>query len=153
MRKGSASCHIDAPPERVYQLVSDVTQMGEWSPETTKAEWIDGATGPAAGARFKGSNKLGIFRWSTKPTVEVADAGREFTFVTTNGSGKKKYTRWSYKLTPSGGGTDVEESWEELAQLAVIGRFMMNDGRQRGLNEGCAQTLERIKAAAERADG
>jgi hypothetical protein len=64
---GQAQVHIDARPDAVYTVVSDVTRMGEWSPETTKCEWIDGATGPAAGARFKGSNKRGFVRWSTKP--------------------------------------------------------------------------------------
>ena len=147
--KGSATIHIDAPPEQVYALISDVTRMGEWSPETAKAEWIEGATGPAVGARFKGSNKSGPFRWSTKPRVEVADAGREFAFVTTNGNGERLYTRWRYTLTPSGGGTDVEESWEEVGQLPVVGRLLMNERRKRALDEGCRKTLSRIKAAAE----
>lgn len=145
--KGSASTHIAASPEKVYALISDVTRMGDWSPETVKCEWVDGATGPAAGARFKGTNKLGIMRWSTKPTVEVAEPGKEFTFAT--GNPQKPATRWSYTLTPSGDGTEVTESWEELSQIPVIGRFMMNDRRAKQLDEGCAKTLERIKSAAE----
>ena len=56
-------------------MVSDVTRMGEWSPETIRCTWIDGATGPAVGARFKGTNRRGIFRWSTKPEIVVADRG------------------------------------------------------------------------------
>jgi hypothetical protein len=146
-RSGSTTIHIDAPPDAVYALVSDITRMGEWSPETVKAEWIEGATGPAAGARFKGTNKLGFLRWSTKPMVEVADPGREFTFVTMFRS--EKETRWSYRLAPAGDGTDVTESWEELSQIPIIGRLMMNDRRERQLTEGCAKTLARIKAAAE----
>src|SRR5438105_289553 len=78
--EGQATIQIQAPPEKVYAMLSDVTRMGEWSPECAKAEWIEGATGPVSGARFKGSNKKGILRWSTKPTVKVADPGREFTF-------------------------------------------------------------------------
>ena len=35
---------IDADPEALYDLVSDVTRMGEWSPETRSAEWLDSAT-------------------------------------------------------------------------------------------------------------
>lgn len=148
-RSGTATTQIAAPPDKVYALITDLSRMGEWSPETVKAEWIDGATGPAIGAKFKGSNKLGFFRWSTKPTVEVADAGREFAFVTANKSGSKKYTRWSYKLTPSGDGTDVTESWEELGSIPIIGSLMMNDRREKQINAGCATTLSRIKAAAE----
>lgn len=148
-RSGAATTHIAAPAEQVWALITDITRMGDWSPETVKAEWIGGATGPAVGARFKGSNKLGIMRWSTKPVVEVADAGREFTFVTTNGSGSKKYTRWSYRLSPTGDGTDVTESWEELGSLPIIGSLMMNDKREKRITAGMEQTLARIKAAAE----
>ncbi len=100
--EGRATVHIEAPPEKVYDMISDVTRMGEWSPETHRCEWIDGATAPTAGARFKGSNKRGIMRWSTKPTVTVADAGKEFTFEV--GAPGKEDTRWSYKLTPKDSG-------------------------------------------------
>ena len=44
---------IAATPERVYELVSDLPRMGEWSPENTGGSWIKGATGPAVGAKFK----------------------------------------------------------------------------------------------------
>ena len=53
---------VSAPPERVYGLISDITRMGEWSPECRRCEWIDGATGPAVGARFRGHNRLGPVR-------------------------------------------------------------------------------------------
>lgn len=148
-RSGAATTHIAAPPEQVWALITDITRMGDWSPETVKADWLGGATGPAVGAKFKGHNKLGIFRWSTTPIVEVADAGREFTFVTTNRGGSKKYTRWSYTLSPVGDGTDVTESWEELGSLPIIGSLMMNDKRERQITAGMEQTLARIKASAE----
>jgi hypothetical protein len=56
---------IDAPPEAIYDLVADVTWMGEWSPECIGCEWVDGATGPAVGARFRGRHRSGLARWST----------------------------------------------------------------------------------------
>ena len=43
--------HIDAPPEKVWALVSDVTRIGEFSPETFEAEWLRGATGPGSAPR------------------------------------------------------------------------------------------------------
>ncbi|HLH29443.1 MAG TPA: SRPBCC family protein, partial [Acidimicrobiales bacterium] len=52
--KGSITVHMDAPVEKVWELVSDVTRIGEFSPETFEAEWLDGATGPAVGVRFRG---------------------------------------------------------------------------------------------------
>ena len=71
--------HVSAPPEKLYDLVSDVTRMGEWSPETAKCESIGGATGPAVGARFKGTNKRRVW-WSTDATVVAAERGRRFAF-------------------------------------------------------------------------
>ena len=59
------STDIDAAPLRVYQLISDVTRMGTWSPETTSCRWIRGATGPAVGAQFRGTNSRGPVRWVT----------------------------------------------------------------------------------------
>ncbi len=49
----SVSIDIAAPPEKVYALVSDITRMGEWSPECRSCRWADEATGPTVGARFK----------------------------------------------------------------------------------------------------
>ena len=50
----SVTVHMNASPEQIWELVSDVTKIGRYSPETFEAEWLDGATGPAAGARFRG---------------------------------------------------------------------------------------------------
>src|SRR3954467_15899573 len=55
--RGEAAVHVDAPPETVYAVVSDVTRMGEWSPETVRCEWLGGATGPAVGANSRGRTR------------------------------------------------------------------------------------------------
>jgi uncharacterized protein YndB with AHSA1/START domain len=151
MQKGSGAevhVYIDAPPEVVYRVVSDVTRMGEWSPETVKCEWIDGAAGPAVGARFKGSNKRGLARWSTKPKVIEADPGREFAFdVDTD-------VRWTYRFEAEGTGTRVTESFEMLRDLrwqyAFFERWvMMIKDRRADLEGGMTLTLERIKRVVE----
>ena len=64
--EGRATVHIDAPPEKVYAMVSDVTRMGEWSPETHTCRWIDGATGPAVAATWK----------APRPKAARRDVGR-----------------------------------------------------------------------------
>jgi hypothetical protein len=148
---GSASIHVEATPEHVYDLVSDVTRMGEWSPETVSCVWLDGATAAAAGARFRGRNREGLLRWSTAPVVEVADRGREFAFATQLRKGGKKITRWRYRFTPAGGGTEVEESWEAVGSIPIFSRFFVNDKRVAQLQHGMEETLARLKAVAERA--
>ena len=144
--RGEARVHIDAPPEKVYDVVSDVTRMGEWSPETTKCVWVDGATGPAVGARFKGTNKRGLFRWSTKPKVVAADPGREFTFDAND-------TRWSYRFEAAEGGTEAIESFEMLKDVPWIylqaEKLMGVKDRKADLEQAMQTTLERVKAAVE----
>jgi uncharacterized protein YndB with AHSA1/START domain len=150
--RGEASLRIEAPPEKVYEVVSDVTRMGEWSPETTSAEWMDGATGPAVGARFRGRNRSKLARWSTTPRVTAAEPGREFAFVTT-WLGKDN-TLWTYRFEPDGGGTRVIESFEMLVDVQWYFRaaerwFMGVKDRKADLEAGMATTLERLKAAVE----
>ena len=63
----SVTVHFAASPEAVWELVSDVTRIGEYSPETFEAEWLDGATGPAVGAEFRGHvkrNEKGPTYWT-----------------------------------------------------------------------------------------
>ena len=145
--KDEVTIDVSAPPERVYALISDVTRMGEWSPECRRCEWIDGATGPAVGARFRGHNRLGPLRWSTTSKVVAANPGREFAFTVVVDD--REETRWRYRLEPNDAGTSVTESYEFVwAPLRIrLGNMFMP--RARLLNQGMRKTLARIKTAAE----
>ena len=48
--------HIEAPPQRVWNLVSDIHLMAKLSSELQEVEWLDGVSGPAVGHRFTGRN-------------------------------------------------------------------------------------------------
>ena len=85
-----ARVEIDAAPLTVYELISDITHMGDWSPECYRCEWLNGATAAEEGARFRGHNRLGKVRWHTDAIVTVADPGREFAFTTLHKEGRKK---------------------------------------------------------------
>jgi len=146
--------HIDAPPDRVYDLVSDVTKMGDWSPECHRCHWVGGATGPEVGARFRAWNRRSLLRWSNKPTVVAANRGHEFAFSRRSpGAGE---VVWRYRLRPDGGGTRLTESYEAVrrASPAVIWltlRLMRISDREADLRQAMASTLGRIKARAESA--
>ncbi|HVM51679.1 MAG TPA: SRPBCC family protein [Acidimicrobiales bacterium] len=146
----SVTTHIAAAPEVVYDLVSDLPRMGEWSPENTGGRWVGGATGPAVGARFRGSNRKGWRRWSTTVTVADATPGRAFAFDVT--AGPFAVARWSYAIEPAGDGCDVTESWEDHRHPAIarIVGPMTGVSDRRSHNEATMRTtLERLKAAAE----
>lgn len=150
--KGEVSRHIPGSSGRLYALVSDVRRMGEWSPECRHCEWIDGATGPVVGARFKGTSKRGLVRWSTTPRIVAADEGREFAFVTTHRGHDE--TKWNYRFRPEGGGTTVTESFEMLADLPwylrLAERVLMGVAdRKADLESGMSETLRRLHAAVE----
>ena len=145
--QGQAQLQIKASPERLWAMVSDVTRMGEWSPETERGEWLDGARGPAVGARFRGHNRKGPARWSTVATVTSADPGREFAFTIAPGG-----TLWRYRFEPADDGTLVTESCQ-VPRSTVLGRVLSDVyewiGRRKNLEAGIRATLERLKAAAE----
>src|SRR5215510_14765620 len=96
LRHDSESVIVDAPADVLYDLVADMTRMGDWSPETATVEWIEDAVGPTVGARFVGHNvtgPFGLMKWSRKGTVLAADPGREFAFATEEGG--REGTVWS----------------------------------------------------------
>lgn len=148
----AVNVETSASPMAVYDLVSDVGRMGEWSPECHTCQWIGGATGPTVGARFKGSNRRGLARWSTKPRVVAADPGREFAFVTSHLG--RDMTQWCYKFAESVGGTTVTESFEMLRAMPwyfrLADRLLMGvQDRKVDLEANMSETLRRLKAVAE----
>jgi hypothetical protein len=139
-----------APADQVWALVSDVTRIGEFSPETFEAEWLDGATGPRSGARFRGHvkrNGWGPVYWTTC-TVVACEPGREFAFGV--GEPGKALNTWRYELQPAADGTDVTESFE-LSPMLLLRLYWALLGWARGRTNvsGMRTTLERIKAVAE----
>ncbi|HZN16215.1 MAG TPA: SRPBCC family protein [Acidimicrobiales bacterium] len=144
---GAESIRIAAPPQHVYDLIADVTRMGEWSPECRRCEWLDGATGPTVGSRFEGHNRVGPYKWSTTATVVVAEPGRDFAF-TTFVRGRES-TRWRYTFEPAGSETVVTESYEFIWAPAYVRFSELFINRDKQLHTGMRKTLERVKAVAE----
>ncbi len=141
---------IAAPPERVYDIVTDIAAMGRLSPECTGGRWLGGATGPAVGARFRGTNKRGLVRWWTTNEVVQADPGAAFAFET-----KQSGVRWTYRLKGDGDDTVVTERRERYkprTQVATVFTTLALGGvddHDDELREGMRQSLERLKALAE----
>jgi uncharacterized protein YndB with AHSA1/START domain len=100
---------VDASPDDVWNKVSDLTRMGEWSPENQGGEWVKGATGPAVGARFKGRNSNGKKSWSTVVVVTEYEPQRRIVFALM--VGPSAWCDWIYEVEPSGTGTLVTHSW------------------------------------------
>jgi uncharacterized protein YndB with AHSA1/START domain len=147
----SVTVHIGAPPEAVWDLVSDVTKIGRYSPETFEAEWLDGATGPAGGVRFRGHvkrNQKGPIYWATSVITEC-EPNRVFEFVV-GPSVEKGLNSWRYELEPSGTGTDVTESFRLKDTLPLkVYWSLLGWARGKTNRDGMRTTLERMKAELE----
>ena len=145
------STSIAVPTERVYDLVADLSRMGEWSPENTGGRWLGDATGPEKGVRFRGSNRKGLRRWSTTCTVTAADRGERFAFDVK--LGPLPISTWEYTFRPDAGGTTVTEAWTDrrAAWLRVVAVPVMGiPSRPHHNRRGMESTLAALKAVAER---
>lgn len=148
----TAQIWIDASPDEVYDLVAEITNMGRWSPECYRTEWVDGATAAAPGARFKGWNRAKVrgvpARWSTTSTIRQADRGRSFSFDT-GLSG----ARWTYRFEAGADGTGctVTETREDANPNPIIKvlSIPLEGVRRKQLTSGMEVTLQRLKNAAE----
>ncbi|WP_222264618.1 SRPBCC family protein [Modestobacter marinus] len=141
---------VRASPEEVYDLVSDVTRTGEWSPVCRGCWWDEGASGQV-GDWFTGRNELPDRTWETRSQVVAADRGREFAWLVGG-----RNTRWGYTLEPVDGGTRLTESWEFLpaGQAFFREKYGADAPRQveeriRAAHEGIPATLAAIKRIAE----
>lgn len=147
---GEVSVHVEAPVDRVWALVSDVTRIGEFSPETFEARWTRGSTGPAVGATFKGHvkrNGVGPTYWSGC-RVTRCEPERVFEFAV--GTDTVSVTHWGYRLEPEGTGTRVTEYYR-LEPSLPLRLYWLVLGRLRGRTNdgGMRTTLERMKTVLE----
>jgi hypothetical protein len=147
---GEVSLWMDASPGEVWDLVSDVTRIGEFSPETFEARWRRGHSGPEVGAKFKGHvkrNGVGPTYW-TPCTVTVCQPERVFEFSV--GADDKALNNWGYRLEPKDGGTLVTEYFRLEPKLPLrVYWTVLGALRGRTNERGMRTTLARMKKVVE----
>jgi len=151
--RDSVTVHMNASPAAVWDLVSDVTRIGEFSPETFEARWTRGSTGPEVGAHFKGHvkrNGIGPTYWSLCRVDVCEPEGRfEFTVV----AGDRDVNTWGYRIAPTTDGRPGVEVTEyfQLAGHPLLKTYwaLLGWARGRTNRNGMRTTLERIKAVVE----
>ena len=141
---------IVAPAERVWAMVTDLTRMGEWSPENEGVTWSRGATGPKPGATFSGANRNGKKQWSTAGTIVEVEPTRLFTFrIKAAGF---KVAEWRYEIESMATGCRVTETWiDQRGTIAKAAGKAVSGVADRATHNQATmeQTLKRLKAAAE----
>jgi uncharacterized protein YndB with AHSA1/START domain len=148
------SVHIDAPVRAVWNLVSDVRRMPDWSPQVDSTRLRDGFDGVALGAQFTNRNSDGDLVWTTHAEVVRFDPEREIAFRV-----EENWVIWSFTLAPEGTGTllsqrrDAPDGVSELS-LELTNGFMGGVERfTESMRAGMRETLAKIKAQAEEGAG
>ena len=146
----TASVHVDAPPDKVWDVVADLDHISRWSPECYRVRWMGKPTGAVVGAKFLGFNKQGWKRWFTRNVVEEATPGEVLTFLTRDNG-----TRWSFRLEPDGDGTQLTQTrtlpetrpfYSKWSITLFLGGLETHD---KHMADNMRQTLDRVKALAE----
>lgn len=145
----SASVQIDARPDVVYSLITDLPTLTSLAEEAVAMRWFKGDA-VCPGAVFTGRNENGSKRWNTKCTVTDAEPGRRFAFDVRHTV--FPIARWQYDIVASDGGCLVTEStWDRRP-----GWFRTLSGRATGVTDRAAAntknielTLQRLKQRAE----
>jgi hypothetical protein len=146
----SVSKESTASAETLWSMVSDITRMGEWSPECDGGKWLGDVKSPVTGAKFRGSNHNGKKKWTTTSTVLDADKGKRFSFRVN--VGPFSVADWEYAFEQTGNGCRITETWTDRRnQIAkALGKPASGVGDRFAHNRATMeQTLQRLTAAAE----
>jgi uncharacterized protein YndB with AHSA1/START domain len=147
---------IEAPPEAVWALMTDLGRTPTWNRETRETAWVPPAHGPTEGAVFRAVNQIGSREWTVDCHVIVATAPSAFEWTVLDPSHPS--TRWWYRLAPTPSGTTLRHGFQhgpgpsglrsavdrnpDGAAVTIAGRVGMLEANMR-------HTVTMIKAVAE----
>lgn len=141
---------ISAPPSRVWELVSDVRRMADWSPQVLSTRLRSGHDAVGLGAEFTNRNKEGELEWTTHGEITRFEEGRAIAFRIA-----ENWVVWSFTLEPTDGGTRLTQRRETPDGISDLS-LELTDGFMGGqtaftesLRAGMRQTLAAIRSAAE----
>jgi hypothetical protein len=142
---------VRVPAEELYDLVSDVTRTGEWSPVCRACWWDDPSEAGQEGAWFSGRNETAERTWETRSQVITAERGREFAWSVAG-----NLVNWSFRLDEADGGTTLTESWHMLPGGVEVFHERYGDDAEAQIedrrwhaHDGIPKTLATIKQIAE----
>lgn len=132
-----ASTLVNATPEKLWPLVTDIELIASLSTELQRVRWLDegegdGSAGAALGRRFEGTNfHQARGEWCTTSSVIVCTEPRVFSWAVENVEDPTAV--WGFELTPTDDGT-------VLRQFAQLGPGP----------SGLSQVIERMPEKEER---
>ncbi len=148
-RELRAETEVAAPPERVWALLTDLSNLPDWSPELVRMVPLKRG-GLRVGQWYLGINRRKAVVWPTRSVVAVLEPGRVLAWDT-----RSSGARWIWELSPAGAGTRVVHRRPVPRALTGVSRVFApvflggNAGHADELEAGMAATVARLKAAAE----
>jgi uncharacterized protein YndB with AHSA1/START domain len=148
-RELRAETTIAAPPDQVWEALTDLRRMAEWSPEVVRMVPLKPG-GLKVGQQYLGLNRRKAVVWPTRSVVAAVEAGRSLAWDT-----RSSGARWIYELEPESGGTKVVHRRPVPRRITWLSRAFTpvflggNDAHADELEQGMRRTLERLKAALE----
>ena len=137
---GSATARVDASPDAVFELITDLDRLPEWNDAiesvvekpaalTTGAEWLVVMHPPH------------LPSWKSRSTVEELDqATRTFAYRTVNADGNPSYARWRWEVAPMDATSQVSVTWDVYLKT-LDRRLLAGPLRRRGLRREVAASL------------
>jgi Hemerythrin HHE cation binding domain/Polyketide cyclase / dehydrase and lipid transport len=152
--RGEVSVRIEAPPERVYDLVADLGSAPTRSDEVQACLWLEGPPPGTVGSRFRGRNRAGLIRWSRICEVVTATRGEQFAFRTVPEQldpTRRDSCVWGYHFEPDGTGTRITHYYTLVQPpqpwlLMLYGILMPH---HRDARPALRHTLEQLRVTAE----
>lgn len=155
-----ATVHVAAPPERVWQLASDIHLVASISTELQEVAWLGDGDGPVLGRAFRGRNRHPrAGEWTTTSRIVVCDPPHRFGWDVEDPA--RPTASWRFELTAHDGGTTLRQ-WARMgpgpSNLTVVIAAMPEKeerivaGRLREWRSGMDANLAAIKELAERGD-
>lgn len=148
---------IDAPQEKVWNLITDVHRMVEFSPELINVEWLGEQAETKLGARFAGRSRIGGYEWTRNCTIVEAREPRLFTYEVYDEADEFAQSRWSFEVTEDGDATILRQRFAHVPDGRSTIRLMAEAEPDRAteivaeraetLKQAMNQTLETIRDA------
>ncbi|MCW2782245.1 MAG: cyclase/dehydrase [Marmoricola sp.] len=148
-RELHAETTINASPDRVWKLLTNLDRMPEWSPELVKMLPLKPG-GLRVGQWYVGINRRKGMVWPTRNVVAVLEPGKTLAWDT-----KTSGARWIFEVAPEGEGTRLAQRRPVPTRLTLISKAFApvvlggSDAHADELEAGMRTTLSRIKATLE----
>lgn len=163
----SAQIEVQCTSSAAWNLISDVTRIGEFSPECVDAWWVPGRPAGWVGGRFEGRNRRvdgeEVYEWVRPCDVVVWQPERAFSWTVGDRYDGTPASRWSFSIRAGASGVTLRQDfWHEadglsglrhMAEAAPAEASRIASDRIVALGDGMTETLQRMKTVLELESG